>query len=326
MPGVMDEYLTPEEEAYFKSHGSNEDAAEKIVSDVVESQDDESREEISEKTIEADLEPENKETEEEEAETEEINESEVKPKRDLEKAFKSEHFKRKQLKVEVEAAQSRARELEEQLQKMRDEIAKQQQEQQAKLAQPEPEEIPDPEADPLGFYNYKINQLEKATKQHTEYLQQQHQAQQQRQAYDQFINTYRASTEEYLSKVPDYKDAYSFLYNERYNELLDAGYNAQQADALAKEDEMAIVAKAYQDRVNPAERLYKLATRRGFAVKASPKTKTLDSVEKGLKKSSSLKAGGLPPERDATLGDIDDMNWDEFDNYFQQVKQKAKGR
>ena len=34
--------------------------------------------------------------------------------------------------------------------------------------------------------------------------------------------------------------------------------------SLLIEDEMGIVAKAYQDKVNPAERIYKLAKARGF--------------------------------------------------------------
>ena len=90
-----------------------------------------------------------------------------------------------------------------------------------------------------------------------------------------------------------------------------------------------MAAKAYQDKANPAERIYKLATARGYTMPTTSKTQSKDlaNIKKGLDNSKSLKSGGGElGEKDQGLADIDNMNFQEFDAFWEKIKAKSKGR
>ena len=316
--GVVDNMLTDEEKSYFESNGEKEleelnepidetiDGDEDVRNDTREDQEDNSSDD--------------NQKDESSQETSVAETVDKRSNRDFEKAFKTELHKRKE--IEAQQAAKTA-----ELQKEMEELKKALYQKQIAEQKIEPaEEIPDPETDPLGYHNYKIAQLEKTVYQQNQYLKQKYEQENRVQSQTQFINAYKQSAQQFSEQAPDFKEAYDFLIKARIEEHKAAGYTKEQADALVVEEEMALVSKAYQDKVNPAERIYNLSKIRGYAGKQqSIKSKNLNNIEKGIKNSKSLQSGGLPEDR--PVGDnIDDMSFEEFEEYFAKLKAQSKGR
>ena len=331
--GAVDNYLSAEEQAYFENRGS-ESAEGKFESSIVEpeagaesSAGDSSTEHESSADADAadrvtnDGREEGFSFEDESDERDESSAGDEKSQgRDYEKAFKVERHKRKELKEQLEATARKTAEMEQAIAHLK-----------ASIQQPvEPEArevIPDPEEDPLGYQQYKINKLEKTQNELNQYLHHQAQLQQKSAQERAFLDTYKSSASEYAKQAPDFQDAYKFLMKARLSEYEAVGYSPAQANELLVEDEMAIVAKAYQDKVNPAKRLYDLAKHRGFGTKTAPNSvKDLDQIQKGMQASKSLKSGGGQlSEGTPGMDSIDGMTFAEFDNLWAGYKNKAKG-
>lgn len=338
--GVMDNFLNEEENKYFESNGSNESKIEEEshedepkIEDILneqESEDDSRQGRDSNEDDRDERTEERADNSRDEEEDETSLEESPSKKRDFEKAFKAERHKRK----EFEQQAAKAKELEKQLAEIRREqpsdakirqLMQEEAERQRKLNEPK-EEVPDPEIDPLGYSNYKINKLENALKQHNDYLNQRHNQEQAIQGQTQFVNSYRSAAQEFSKTNPDFKDAYNHLIQSRTEEHLAAGYTKQEADQIIVEEEMAIASRAMQNGVNPAERIYNLAKVRGYNNKIKTEKKDFSNIEKGIKNSKSLKSGGgLPDEKQAGINDIDEMTDSEFDKLFNKLKQTSKG-
>ena len=87
--------------------------------------------------------------------------------------------------------------------------------------------------------------------------------------FEQFTGAYAQSAREFSAKTPDFGAAYNFAITGQLAELQAAGYSQDQAQNIVQQYEIAIVSKAFQDGVNPAERLYAFAQTRGYK-KADP--------------------------------------------------------
>lgn len=337
--GVLDNYLSPEEEAYFKA-GGNDKAEEKYEQTIdtatggktTEQQSSgysESESELGSVTDGTDDEPAS--TAETSASYEDTSadaepthaDDEETTERDLKKAVNYERGKRKELRAQLEEQAKKTAQLEAvlaQMQKLQTESIKP-----AVIDEP----IPDKDTDPIGYHEYQINRLQKTINEQTRYLRERAEYEQKQAQHNAFIENYRAQAHQFSQKAPDFQDAYKYLLDSRKLEHMAAGFSEQEATSILVEEEMSIVAKALQDKVNPAERMYNLAKARGFTGKAAAKTtgKTLDSLKKGLDNSKSLKSGGgQPPDRVPGINDIDSMSWEEFDNEFQRIKRAQKGQ
>jgi hypothetical protein len=100
---------------------------------------------------------------------------------------------------------------------------------------------------------------------------------------------------------------------------------------LMLQDETAIVARAFQDGVNPAERIYAIAKSRGYkaAEEESPLASNenkqimdkLDQLDKGIKNSRSLGniSGSAPTSQSLTLEKLAMMDDDDFDRNWNKV-------
>lgn len=332
--GPVDNYLTEDEQAYFKSRGS-EEAENKVEDNLI---DNSPGEDISAETEEQnaptkDIQADGQDGDgrhepvsdgEEDGEPEETSlESEGKT-RDYEKAFKTERHKRKELKEALEANARKTADIERILAELKESVGAQKDA--AQKTQPE-EIVPDPEEDPLGYHQYKIDKLERTLAQHNNYIRQQHE-QSQRSAQDQaFIRACDKSVTDFAKDHPDYYDAYKFVRDARLQEHMISGYTQDEAQSILVEEELAIAAKAYKDKANPAERLYKLAKTRGFGSETKPaSTKDFGHIKKGMESSKSLKSGGGEISSKITGDDVDRMDFSEFDAYWAKYKAKAKGQ
>lgn len=343
MNGALDNYLSEDEKSYFDNRGNNEENLEKLEAEVdavdnnadadMESEsesdpsDDTQKQFHSDDVDTQDKDDDEPSTQEDTEEDDDESDSREEAKRDYEKAFKTERHKRKELKENLEAQAKKTSELEEALLQLKNSIA-----QPAAQATPQIQEVaPDPNEDPLGYQQYQIAQIQKLTLEHNKYLKHTHEmnaAAQQKQAFE---TAYGNAARQFAEKNADFTDAYKFLTAARVKEHKAAGFNEQEANDLLIEDEMSIVARAFKDKVNPAQRIYNLAKERGFAgattTKKESPAKNIAELKKGMANSKSLKSGGGQLS-DKVQGsqDIDSMDFEEFDTYFNKLKAQAKRR
>lgn len=337
--GPVDNYLSAEEESYFKTGGKNE---ERIGYDESGEPDGSKTpadsEGISDDDTGATDEPANVEPSEEsddtspvsdEPETDEDTETSSETKRDYEKAFKTERHKRRELKEALDVQARKTAQMEATLEGLKQSMLKPSETPPQAALKPA-EVVPDGEVDPIGYQQYEINQLKNSLKQQQDYLTSQQQSTQRNLAEQAFIQTYKQSAAQFAQSTPDFNDAYNYIVEARTKEFVAAGYTKAEADRLVIEDEMAIASRAFQDKVNPAERVYNLAKARGYTeqkapVKATPKS--LDDVKRGIANSKSLKSGGGEVgDKEAGIADVDAMNFKEFDDFWAGYKAKSKSQ
>lgn len=337
--GPLDNYLTAEEEAYFKSGGSEATEAKIEAEHDTESNDnqrdvsnesehDDSR---AEQTTDASDESDSASDAEDESDSDDdsdTNTPKTQSDRDFEKAFKTERHKRKELREALEAQARKTAEMEAALNEMRQNMQRQEQTKQ-EAARPR-EAIPDADEDPLAYQQYQLKQLGQALTEQQKYLNAREQAEVAQKQQEAFVNYYKSSAQQFAQKQTDFGEAYNFLTDARIKEHMAAGYSNQEAQSLIIEEEMAIVAKALQDKVNPAERIYNVARNRGYngkdsVKKAVPATKNISDIKRGMDNAKSLKSGGGHlNEGELGIDDIDSMDFAQFDDFWAGFKAKSK--
>lgn len=236
--------------------------------------------------------------------------------RNYKAAMHEERERRKELQRQLDEQRNQSAQMQNVLNKIL-ERANQQQQPQA----------PDFNADPIEALRHNQETLARALEQQHMTLAQRQQIEQQQLQKQQFINQYSHSAKEYANEVKDFGDAYKYLNDSRLKEYLEAGYTQQQANELLESDELAIVAKAYQDGVNPASRIYNLAKLRGYQFKqqqAQAQTqsadKKLETLEKGMQASKSLNNLSGQGEKQVTLEALAQMSNDELDEFLDNNK------
>jgi hypothetical protein len=141
-----------------------------------------------------------------------------------------------------------------------------------------------------------------------------------------FINAYQKAANDFAKEQADFPEAYQHALQIRRNVYEDAGYDANQVNALLESEEAAIVERAFLSGENPAAKLYKIAKTLGYQPKAkeAPKKETdatakvLDSAErlaniaKGMEKNKSVSGGG-GADSTPTLTELADMDDAEFE-------------
>lgn len=223
-------------------------------------------------------------------------------------ALHEERERRKELQRKVEESDKKVQRMEDRFQKMMDQLSVNQQHQQ---------QIDPYLDDPIGTIRSKQENLERFLFQQAK---EHHDQQNMQVAQNQFLHRYNESAKAFLQEKPDFKEAYQHLVDSRIGEYMEAGYSKEQAAYLINQDEASIVAKSYEDGVNPAERMYKLAKVRGYQFKAqNPQNNAqaneekINQLQKGLQASKSLSnASGKTSKSDMRLEDIAALPDDEF--------------
>lgn len=160
-----------------------------------------------------------------------------------------------------------------------------------------------------------------------------------------FVNNYRADADKFKATAPDYMDAYNYLLNARAEELFAIGYDnpndplltpdEKQAAARAihdalTADERGIAELAFAKKKSPAQTIYDLAQKRGYAKKAAapaaePGEDRLETIARGQAANKSLSsAGGPGGEQDMTAEQLLSMSLEDFDAWA--TKNPAKAR
>lgn len=239
--------------------------------------------------------------EEKAAEPEKAEEKEEeKPKEEKKVNLGALHEERARRKAEKEAREAAERE--------RDELK-------AMLAQyKRPQEVDD---DPLEAVNRKTQLIEQVL------VAQAQTALQQKQEAE-YWSRVRESEQAFKQDVPDFDDAIKFLADSRLEELKDLGWSDQEAHKVLQDEIKWISDKAYNDEVNPAERFYALAKRRGFSKASEPAKPNegdakIESIKKGQELNKNLPLGSKTSKQDLTAEALADMPVDALSSLHGQT-------
>lgn len=237
-------------------------------------------------------------------------------------ALHEERERRKEISAELQEYRERTRKMEEAIQKL------------VEIQTPGVKE-PSFDEDPLEAARLKIERLEQWTKQQQQLAEQQAAYQAQMARQQQFLGKYSQDAQSFMQQAPDFQDAYKHLVNSRLNEYKAAGYDNDMANRLLLEDEMAIAAKAYQDGVNPAMRMYELAKVRGYQKAAAQSTVApmtapvnnsaakIAELEKTIQASKSLGESGGRVDKGLSAEALLEMDDEDFIKNWDKVMKKS---
>lgn len=174
------------------------------------------------------------------------------------------------------------------------------------------EKVPDPQEDPVGALAHKSDRIDKRLEDWEKREQErEQQAAQQRQQQD-LERHWSTSAQAFAAKQPDFPQAYEHLFRHAMEEFVDGGYDEAEATALVQGYWRDIVNRARRDGVNPAERMYSLAKRRGYKGQAKTEDK-LDTIANGTKATSPLaQASGKAPSK-LDMKALAEMPQEDFD-------------
>lgn len=256
-----------------------------------------------------------------------IEQAEQAPKREQQQtvphgAFAKERARRK----ETEAALARTREdfarLEERTNMLLQGRHPQQQQQEE-----QPQRLPGAD-DPIGAIEHLMRDAQERRQRDQEHQQATRQAAQQQEQFGRLVSTYRARAAEFAEETPDFVAAYQHLLTARDEELQEIGvYDPAERARQIQNEEMNVAAVALQQGVNPAQRLYQLAKRRGYQPASKPASSSarLDTVERGQARSRSLSnAEGSAAPGQITAQDLLRMTPDEFAAYERKNPKRFK--
>lgn len=172
--------------------------------------------------------------------------------------------------------------------------------------------------DPVAYFQRKQQEQEQQLQMVAESLQQRQIREQQEAEYAQFVSAYRQAAQEYTKQAPDFNDAYRFAIEHRTNELKAAGYPEQMIPQILRQNEAEIVNLAFQQGINPAEKIYEIAKLRGWKNQPAEPEQKMQTLEKGVK--ASKPTSGAPQGGEVTLEALaeaaSEMDAEEFNSLW----------
>lgn len=199
----------------------------------------------------------------------------------------------------------------------------------ARAVAPKPpaEQLPDLNTDPVGYFKAENDALKRQLAEVAQWKQQLEQQGQQVTAEQQFYQTYQAQVAQYQQQAPDTMDALQHLSRVLRSDFQALGMSPQEATEAINQQERMIVAKAFRDGVNPAERLYAYAKTRGYQGAAKPDgAARMEAMQRGQ---AAAKSTSGPAARDGyaglTLEDVTKMPYQEFSKIPETVLNRLLG-
>lgn len=139
---------------------------------------------------------------------------------------------------------------------------------------------PDPETDPLGAMMYQLKQVNENVADLQQKLSQDQQNNLLKQQFETFTNSVRQIKAEYEKIVPDFNAAYEHIRSVRMEDLRAVGVPESEIPKVLLQDELNISQNAIQRGKNPAEEMYNMAKRYGYAPKSASQTSHLTPEQK----------------------------------------------
>lgn len=123
---------------------------------------------------------------------------------------------------------------------------------------------------------------------------------------------------------PDYKDAAAFYRKSKTEELEEAGYVGEELQSKLANDLFGMVRTAFTGGLDPAERVYNLAKKRGFKAGGAAANKKLDALDRtattGVRPQARSGAGVL------SWGDVAKLDGAARDKAFAALRQREKAK
>lgn len=181
----------------------------------------------------------------------------------------------------------------------------------AKFEQPQAQV--DPNVDPVGAITHGQKQLQQKVEELAErdQFRQEQTLRQQQEAH--LERTWAASSQQFVSKQPDFPEAYNHLFHNVMRQFSRV-YGEEQAGQMARGMWQDVVVAASQNGENPAAVMYEMAKDWGYKAK----TDKLETIAKGTKATSPLaSAGGKAPAGKLTMETLASMPQEEFNRLKQ---------
>lgn len=185
-------------------------------------------------------------------------------------------------------------------------------------------ESPDPNSDPLGAMMHQLNQVNANVADLQQKLTQEQQNNLLKQQFETFTDSVRQIKVAYEKTVPDFSAAYDHIRAVRTEDLRAVGVPESEIPKVLLQDELNISQNAIQRGKNPAEEIYNMAKRYGYAAKAvnlTPEQK-LANIAKG--QSSTKQPSRAAPESELTLEGLKDAGDADLNKMVQDDKLWAK--
>jgi hypothetical protein len=185
-------------------------------------------------------------------------------------------------------------------------------------------QAPDPETDPLGNMMHQLQQVNANVADLQQKLTQEQQNNLLKQQFEQFTKSVQDMKAVYEKTVPDFADAYSHIRNVRMEDLRSVGVNEADIPKILLQDELNISQAAIQRGKNPAEEMYNMAKRYGYASKAAhiaPDQK-LANIAKGQQAARQPQRSS--PESELTIEGVKDASDSDLNKMVQDDKLWAK--
>jgi hypothetical protein len=168
----------------------------------------------------------------------------------------------------------------------------------------------DPNEDPVGGIIHETKQTREEVAQLRKEREEEKKAGEQERRQRAFVERFDRDARVFASKTPDFTAAQTHLFQDYVSEAMEAGATQEEAHQEAWRQWHVVVNRAFELEESPAERLYKLAKRRGY--KGSSEDK-IETISNGSKATSPLaSASGKAPSK-LTAEVIAAMNQEDFD-------------
>lgn len=172
-----------------------------------------------------------------------------------------------------------------------------------------PEKPIDPNEDPVGGIIHETKQTREEVAQLRKEREEEKKIGEQERRQRAFVDRFDRDARGFASKTPDFTAAQTHLFQDYISEAIEAGATQEEASQEAWRQWHAVVNRAFELEESPAERLYKLAKRRGYKGQTEDK---IETISNGSKATSPLSASGKAPSR-LTAETIADMKQEDFD-------------
>jgi hypothetical protein len=181
------------------------------------------------------------------------------------------------------------------------------------VMQPKEEPAPEYDDDPLGATHTKV---EKAL-QSIEELKQGEVQRQQSEQFHGFVRTVQADEVAFSAKIPDYREAISFVQQRRLTELQAMGYDEQTSMQVLAQDALAVSQRAQQLGQSPAAFIYNMAKQLGYVGKQGG---NIETIAAGQQVAKSVAGGANPVSNGSLPHNLAELSDTDFDALFKQMK------
>jgi hypothetical protein len=155
-----------------------------------------------------------------------------------------------------------------------------------------------------------------------------HQQTQEQQRVERIVEGLRASMieseEDFALDHPDYHDAARYFRQSYTEDLEEAGYSGAALQRKLSDDLFGIVHVATQNGLDPAERVYNLARKRGFKPGMKAADRKLDTIQRASESGAAPR--GKAPGGALSWGDVAKLDGAARDKAFAKLRERERGR